>query len=103
MINEGYQRFGVVIAGALVIVLGLIVLPLPGPGGLPVILVGLGILSTELPWARRLLERLTQRMQRSHAKRLGARRPRKHLVVVTAGLFALYLIGVIVAWRVWAS
>ena len=100
---KAIERFGVVTAGVLVVALGLVLMPLPGPGGTPVALAGLAIPSSELPWARRLLERLTQRMQRSRAERLGAKYPRKHLVVVTGGLLALYLIGVIVAWRVWAS
>ena len=100
---KAIKRFGVVIVGALVVALGLVLMPLPAPGGLPVTLAGLAILSSELAWARRLLERLTQWMRGARAERLGAKRPRKPLVVVTAGLFALYLIGMIVAWRVWAS
>jgi uncharacterized protein (TIGR02611 family) len=48
-----YQAL-VTIAGFLVVGAGVVMLPLPGPGWL-VIFLGLGILSTEYEWSRRLL------------------------------------------------
>ncbi len=48
------RRFGVSVLGVAVIVAGVILMPLPGPGML-VVLAGLGILATEFHWARRLL------------------------------------------------
>lgn len=47
-------RIGVTIVGAAVIVGGIILLPLPGPGWL-IIFAGLGVLATEYTWAKRLL------------------------------------------------
>ena len=47
-------RVGVTLVGAAVIVGGIILLPLPGPGWL-IIFAGLGILATEYMWAKRLL------------------------------------------------
>ncbi len=47
-------RVGVIAAGTVVTLAGLIMLPLPGPG-IVVVLIGLGILAQELPWAERLL------------------------------------------------
>ena len=41
-------------AGYLLILLGILLSPLPGPGGIPLILTGLGLLSIENAWARRL-------------------------------------------------
>ncbi|MCF6745330.1 TIGR02611 family protein [Blastococcus sp. KM273128] len=52
-IDHSY-RVGVGIVGGLVVVLGLITIPLPGPGWLTVI-AGLFILATEFTWAERLL------------------------------------------------
>lgn len=49
-------RIGVTVAGVLVIVVGIVLLPLPGPGWL-IIFSGLGLLATEYPWAMRLLTR----------------------------------------------
>ncbi len=48
-------RIGVGVVGALVVLLGLALVPLPGPGWL-IVFVGLGILATEFAWAERLLD-----------------------------------------------
>jgi uncharacterized protein (TIGR02611 family) len=47
-------RIGVTVIGVAIIVGGIILLPLPGPGWL-IIFAGLGVLSTEYEWAKRLL------------------------------------------------
>ena len=47
-------RIAVTIVGAAVIAIGIVLLPLPGPGWL-IIFAGLGILASEYVWARRLL------------------------------------------------
>jgi uncharacterized protein (TIGR02611 family) len=47
-------RVGVTIVGVAIIVVGIILLPLPGPGWV-VIFAGLGVLATEYEWAARLL------------------------------------------------
>lgn len=47
-------RTAVLIVGFLVVGLGIVLLPFPGPGWL-VIFLGLGILATEYEWSRRLL------------------------------------------------
>jgi len=43
------------LAGGIVIVLGIIMIPYPGPGWV-VVFAGLGILATEFAWAKRLLD-----------------------------------------------
>lgn len=50
------KRFGVDIAGYGLILLGLLLGWLPGPGGIPLILAGLGLLSIHNHWAKRILE-----------------------------------------------
>jgi tellurite resistance protein TerC len=51
------RKAGVLIAGATIVVVGVaIVGPLPGPGGIPVVAAGLGLLATEFVWAQRLLK-----------------------------------------------
>ena len=96
------KRWATIIVGGLVLAAGVMLIPVPGPGGLPVTLAGLAILSSELPWARRFLERLKQRVRLSRSEHLDARRPWRRLGLV-AGLLTLWIIGGIVAWRVWAS
>jgi len=53
----------VTIVGVAVIVAGMILLPLPGPGWL-IIFAGLGILATEYTWAARLLGWVRERLRR---------------------------------------
>lgn len=48
-------RIGVGVLGTLVVLLGLVLVPFPGPGWL-IVFVGLGILATEFSWAERLLD-----------------------------------------------
>ena len=48
------RRVAITIVGFAVVVLGLILVPLPGPGWL-IVFAGLAILATEYVWARRLL------------------------------------------------
>lgn len=48
-------RIGVGVIGGLVVLLGLVLVPFPGPGWL-IVFVGLGILATEFAWAERLLD-----------------------------------------------
>lgn len=47
----------VAIAGIVTIIVGVVLLPLPGPGSL-VIFAGIGILATEFIWAKQLLMRI---------------------------------------------
>lgn len=54
-------RIAIVVAGSLVTLLGLLLLVLPGPG-LLVVLAGLLLLSTEVPFAARLVERVRERL-----------------------------------------
>lgn len=51
------------LAGFLVVIIGFIMLPLPGPGTL-IILLGLTILSVELEWARQSVKAGEQWMER---------------------------------------
>jgi uncharacterized protein (TIGR02611 family) len=54
-------RVGVTLLGVAVIVVGIVLLPLPGPGWL-IIFAGLGLLATEYAWAARLLTRVRDRL-----------------------------------------
>jgi uncharacterized protein (TIGR02611 family) len=69
------RRVGVTIVGVLVVLVGLALCVLPGPG-LLVLAAGLAILATEYVWARRLLERVRamarQTVQRARGMRSDA-------------------------------
>ena len=49
------KKTGVGIVGGVVLIAGVIMIPYPGPGWL-VVFAGLGILSTEFDWAKRVLD-----------------------------------------------
>lgn len=57
--KDRLKRFGTDIAGYLLILLGLSLGWFPGPGGIPLILAGLGLLSIHNPWARHIMKRLS--------------------------------------------
>lgn len=48
----GARRIGVLVGGAVLLLAGMVLLILPGPG-LPLIIAGLALLGTQFEWARR--------------------------------------------------
>ncbi len=48
------RRWGVAVIGGAVLVLGIVLIPYPGPGWL-IVFAGLGILASEFEWAQRTL------------------------------------------------
>ena len=78
-IGRNGKRVGVTIAGFAVLLAGVALLVLPGPGWL-LIFLGLGILSTEYVWARRLLMKAKQKAEQAKdavLQRKNARAERK--------------------------
>lgn len=49
------KKVAIAIIGTIVLIVGIIAIPYPGPGWL-IVFAGLGILSTEFEWAQRLLD-----------------------------------------------
>jgi uncharacterized protein (TIGR02611 family) len=84
-------KIGIGFLGTLVIALGIILIPFPGPGWAIVIL-GLAIWAIEFSWARKLLT-FTKRQVQSWTKWVGrCSWPTRSVIGVAGGLF----IGVIV-------
>jgi uncharacterized protein (TIGR02611 family) len=54
---EQVRRVFLIIAGFTLLLAGVVMLVTPGPG-IPVILLGLGLLAAEFVWARRLMDRI---------------------------------------------
>jgi uncharacterized protein (TIGR02611 family) len=50
--NPNIRKVAVGVAGGAIVALGLVLIPLPGPG-IPVIIAGIVLLSTEFVWAAR--------------------------------------------------
>jgi uncharacterized protein (TIGR02611 family) len=90
-------RLVVTLLGAAVIAIGIVLLPLPGPGWV-IIFAGLGILASEYAWARRLLSFL-----RRQAKKWSQWLARQPLWVrLLGGLISLAFLAavVIAAWYI---
>ena len=79
----------VICLGLLITILGLILMPVPGPGGTPVFLAGLALLATEFKWARDFLTKFKEAYGR-----MGKKRRR----ILTGSLLVFYLASGIVAW-----
>jgi uncharacterized protein (TIGR02611 family) len=90
-VNHSY-RVCVGVVGGLIVALGLVTIPLPGPGWLTVI-AGLFVLATEFTWAERLLE-----FTKKHVKRWTDWVTRQALWVrlVLAAATAAFVYGVLV-------
>ena len=96
------KRWATIIVGGLILATGLLLMPLPGPGGTPVALLGLAILSLELPWAKRLLERMKQRLQLARAQSGARTFPGLRMLAAFGSLIVLWIVGGVIVWRVWA-
>lgn len=58
------------IGGWVLLVLGALLMVLPGPG-IPLVILGLALLSRDVPWARRLRERVEARFPWARMGRAG--------------------------------
>jgi uncharacterized protein (TIGR02611 family) len=86
-------RAATAVAGFLVVALGILALPFPGPGWL-IIFIGLAVLSLEFAWAGRALDWLlvqVARFQRRVQRASGGERLAMVLVLVV-------IVGAILAW-----
>ena len=90
-------RVVVAIFGFLVVLAGLAMLVLPGPG-LLVIAIGLGILALEFVWAERLLERTVDKMDDAADAVKQSSRKQQALGVAVLALGAAGLVAAAVVW-----
>lgn len=73
--RRNFRKVLILIVGTAIILFGIVIAPLPGPGPTVLVPIGLAILATEFLWARKLLDQLkerTQQLQR-HADRIARR------------------------------
>jgi hypothetical protein len=75
LIGRNAKRVAVTIAGFFLILVGVALLVLPGPGWL-VIFLGLGLLATEYVWAQRLLNKAKEKATQAKDLALGRKRRR---------------------------
>jgi|SRR6185369_5701830 uncharacterized protein (TIGR02611 family) len=89
-------RIVIGVVGVAVVLIGLVLVPLPGPGWL-IVLAGLAILSLEFEWAQRLLH-----FTRTQLERWWRWLERQPLAVrLLAGLVGFLFVGTVL-WFSWA-
>lgn len=81
------KRWLTIVVGVLITIIGVILMPVPGPGGTPVTLAGLAILASELPFARKLKEKLLAFRAHYYDKL-----PKHQQRAAVAGVFVFYLL-----------
>ena len=79
-------------AGSFITVLGVILIPLPGPG-LLVVAIGLGVLSRDVAWADRLLQIVRRRLPSDSEGRLPRSTIATIVVLALAGItFSIWVV-----------
>ena len=86
------KRTGIAIVGGLVLLVGIIAIPYPGPGWL-IVFAGLAILATEFAWAQRLLD-----YARGKYDAWAAWLKRQHMAV---RLLVLACTGIVIITTMW--
>jgi len=93
------KRWLKILIGGAITVAGIILMPVPGPGGTPVTLFGLAILGSELPWAKKLMDKLKERLAFLKSGKNGQR---KRILIITGALI-FYAVTSIIIVKVWAG
>lgn len=92
-------RAAVVLAGFVVVLVGLAMIPLPGPG-LLVIAAGLAVLALEFVWAERLLERSLEQAQIAQEKAAQTTRGQRILGAIAALLAVAACVLAVLWWDI---
>ncbi|TPQ17275.1 TIGR02611 family protein [Streptomyces sporangiiformans] len=96
MLHLSWQ-VGVFVVGLAIVVGGVIMLPLPGPGWL-VIFGGMAIWATEFVWAQLVLRWTKRKVTEATQRALDPRVRRRNIILTTIGLV---IIGVLVGIYLW--
>jgi len=100
-------QVGVFVVGLAVVVAGVIMLPLPGPGWL-VIFGGMAIWATEFVWAQLVLRWTKRKVTEAAQRALDPKVRRRNIILTTIGLviiaaaLAVYVwkFGLVMPWKV---
>jgi uncharacterized protein (TIGR02611 family) len=82
-----FFRIGFAAVGFAVLLAGLVMLITPGPG-IPVVIIGLGMLALEFAWAERWLERITNTVEQAVGQ-VAEGSPVRRVIIVGIGLLGL--------------
>ena len=90
-------QVGVFVIGLAVVVAGIIMLPLPGPGWV-VIFGGMAIWATEFVWAQLVLRWTKRKVTEAAQRALDPKVCRRNIILTTIGLV---IVGALVGFYVW--
>ncbi|MEU2493965.1 TIGR02611 family protein [Streptomyces sp. NPDC007883] len=91
-------QVGVFIVGLAVVVAGVIMLPLPGPGWL-VIFAGMAIWATEFVWAQLVLHWTKRKVTEAAQRALDPKVRRRNIILTTVGLVIIGVLGAVYLWK----
>ncbi|MFF3494055.1 TIGR02611 family protein [Streptomyces sp. NPDC002795] len=91
-------QVGVFIVGLAVVVGGVIMLPLPGPGWL-VIFGGMAIWATEFVWAQLVLRWTKRKVTEATQRALDPRVRRRNIILTTIGVVIIAGLGGVYLWK----
>jgi uncharacterized protein (TIGR02611 family) len=91
-------QIGVGIVGFAIIIAGIIMLPLPGPGWV-VIFAGLAVLGTEFVWAQRTLIWTKDQATKAAQRALDPKTRRRNMIMLTVGIVLLAAAAGVYLWR----
>ena len=94
-----FLRIGFAFFGFIVVLAGVAMLVLPGPG-LLVIAIGLGILALEFAWAERLLERAVDRLEDAADQVKEAPRWQQLLLAAASAVAAVGMVALVLFWDI---
>ncbi|GAU66116.1 hypothetical protein SSP35_02_04850 [Streptomyces sp. NBRC 110611] len=91
-------QVGVFVVGLAVVVTGVIMLPLPGPGWL-VIFAGMAIWATEFVWAQLVLRWTKRKVTEAAQKALDPRVRRRNIILTTIGVVVIAVALAVYVWK----
>ncbi|WP_306320590.1 MULTISPECIES: TIGR02611 family protein [unclassified Streptomyces] len=91
-------QVGVFIVGLAVVVGGVIMLPLPGPGWL-VIFGGMAIWATEFVWAQLVLRWTKRKVTEATQRALDPKVRRRNIILTTIGVVIIAVLGGVYVWK----
>ncbi|MER5361589.1 TIGR02611 family protein [Streptomyces sp. NPDC002785] len=91
-------QVGVFVVGLAVVVAGIIMLPLPGPGWL-VIFAGMAIWATEFVWAQLVLRWTRRKVTEAAQRALDPKVRRRNIILTVIGLVIIVVLVGIYVWK----
>ncbi|MET9834895.1 TIGR02611 family protein [Streptomyces sp. NPDC006385] len=91
-------QVGIFVIGLAIVVVGIIMLPLPGPGWV-VIFGGMAVWATEFVWAQLVLRWTKRKVTEAAQRALDPKVRRRNIILTTIGLVIVAVLAGIYVWK----